>query len=382
MKLEDLNQEVQNKAMEVLQTSDNKEQALAQAIDMIVTAKNSEVVKQLQEERDELEAGKQSAQALGLRALNKSEKAFYEKITTANQSVTFTQDDVIPTSIIDKTLADVKEKSDTLKLVNIAPADVKKWIVASKTGVASWGNLTDELTSELTANIESLNIEVNKLYVTLVVPKAVRELGLAFVDKYFNAILAEAMHDGLVDGYLNGDGKTAPVGIFKKIGETNSDGTATAKTNVGTITGFTPKSLAPVLKALSNDGLRKVSKLHLIANPNDVHEYINPALFMLTGGGYVSTAKMDIEVIQEPMCEAGRAVFTIEGEYTMGLSGIRIDEYKEVKALDDCDVFIAKTYANGRATDDNTAYVFNPTKLVEFVPSVSVTGTVDTGSAE
>ncbi len=350
-----------------------------QAIEILVAAQKEELIKQLQDERDSLDADKQSAQALGLRALSKKEKAFYEKITTANQSVTFTQEDVIPTSIIDKTLADIKEQSDVLKLVNMAPADVKKWIVASKAGVATWGNLTSELTSELTATIDSLNIEVNKLYVTLVVPKAVRELGLPFVDKYFNAILAEAMHDGLVDGYLNGDGKYAPVGIFKQIEKTNSDGTATAKTNVGSITGFTPKLLAPVLKTLSNDGLRKVTKLYVIANPNDVHEYINPALFMLTGGGYVSTAKMDIEVIQEPMCEAGRAVFTIDGEYTLGLSGIRIDEYKEVKALDDCDVFIAKTYANGRATDDNTAFVFNPTKLVEFVPSVSVTGSVDTG---
>ena len=35
------------------------------------------------------------------------------------------------------------------------------------------------------------------------------------------AILSEAMQDGLVKGYLDGDGKNAPIGIFRQIGTTN-----------------------------------------------------------------------------------------------------------------------------------------------------------------
>lgn len=31
---------------------------------------------------------------------------------------------------------------------------------------------------------------------------------MEFVDRYFMAILSEAMQDGLVKGYLDGDGKT------------------------------------------------------------------------------------------------------------------------------------------------------------------------------
>ena len=45
-------------------------------------------------------------------------------------------------------------------------------------------------------------------------------------------------------------------------------------------------------------------------------------------------------------------------------------EYKETKALEDADLLIAKVYGNGRADDDRVAYVFNVTKLAEYVPTV------------
>ena len=36
----------------------------------------------------------------------------------------------------------------------------------------------------------------------------------------------------------------------------------------------------------------------------------------------------------------------------------------------DADLLIAKVYGNGRADDDSVAYVFNVTKLAEYVPTV------------
>ena len=84
-------------------------------------------------------------------------------------------------------------------------------------GVAVWGDLTAAITGELSAELSGLNIEQHKLSVYLVIPKAIRDLALPFVDKYFTAILAEAMQDGLVKGYLTGDGKTGPIGIMKQI---------------------------------------------------------------------------------------------------------------------------------------------------------------------
>lgn len=367
MKFNKVNQELQEKVVELLNNSEDKSKAIYEAIEMLNEAQHQDLIEQLQIENEAFKANSQLNEKLGLRALSKNEKSFYEKLI--NQSVTVKQGDVLPTELIDNTLASVKEASDTLKLVQMAPAGVKKWLVAEKTGTASWAGLTDALTAELTATITSMNIEVNKLYVLLVVPKAIRELALPFVDKYFSAILAEAMHDGLVDGYLNGNGKVAPIGIFKQIGAVNVDSTHKDKTVSSTITGFSPKQLAPVKKTLSNSGTRKVNKLYLIANPSDVYEYVEPALYYQGANGYISTSRTEIEVIEEPMCPKGKAAFTLDQMYVLGMDSIKVDEYKETKALEDANVLIGKVYANGRATDDNTAFIFDVTKLVEYVPT-------------
>lgn len=365
MKFNNVNQETQTKAIDMLNTAEDKSKAIVEVIEMLNTAAHADLIEQLQAENEEIKAGNQLNEKLGLRTLSANEKKFYESVV--NQSFTFTQGDIIPSEIIDTTLEDVKKESDTLKIVKMAPAGVKKWLVGEHSGKATWGGLTDALTAELTATIKSMKVDVNKLYVVLIVPKAVRELALPLVDRYFRAILAEAMHDGLVDGFLNGTGKDSPIGIFKQLNASNEDGTKKDK-DTHSITGFTPASLSGVKTTLSHGGKRAVSKLYLIANPSDVYQYVEPALYFMTPNGYMPVAKTEIEVIAEPMCTKGKAVFTLDGVYTMGMDAVAVNEFKETKALDDCDVFIAKTYANGMANDDDTSYVIDATKLKEFVP--------------
>ena len=173
-----------------------------------------------------------------------------ENFKDIKQAFTANQIDIIPTEIIDRTLDDVKKASPILKLVNMAPANVKKWIVASHSGAAVWGPLTDAIKGELSAEVTALNIDLHKLTAYLVIPKSIRELSMEFVDRYFMAILSEAMQDGLVKGYLDGDGKTGPIGIFRQIGTVESAGTNKAKTVLTTVTKFSPKGLAPVRKLL------------------------------------------------------------------------------------------------------------------------------------
>ena len=60
----------------------------------------------------------------------------------------------------------------------------------------------------------------------------------------------------------------------------------------------------------------------------------------------------------------------MKGYYTMGFSGLKVDEYKETKAIEDCDLLIAKVYGNGRAYDNNTAYIFDPEELIAYILTV------------
>ena len=315
-----------------------------------------------------------------LRNLSQEEKNFYEGFKDIKQSITANQIDIIPTEIIDRTLDDVKKASPILKLVNMAPANVKKWIVASHTGAAVWGALTDSVKGELSTEISALNIDLHMLTAYLVIPKAIRELSLEFVDRYFMAILSEAMQDGLVKGYLDGDGKTGPIGIFRQIGTSNSDGTNKAKTVVTNITKFSPKGLSDVRKTLTNNGKRVVDKLYLICNPSDEAEYVDPCMYgeALTGG-YVNKSFIDIEKIVDANCPKGKAAFTIAGYYTMGTTGVRVNEYDQTKAMENADLIIASCYANGRAVDDNVAVIFDVTKLEEYVLPVTQATIVKAG---
>lgn len=376
MKIENLSQEVKDKVKQLLDEApaDQKADAIMQSIEMIQEATHAELINQIVTEAERASHDAEYKKQLGLRNLSQEEKKFYEGFKNIRQSVTAKQIDIIPTEIIDRTLDDIRTASPILKLVNMAPANVKKWIVASHSGVAVWGELTDAIKGELSGEITALNIELHMLSAYLVIPKAIRELSVEFVDKYFMAVLAEAMQDGLVKGYLDGDGKNGPIGIFRQINSTNGDGTQKAKTVVNTIKKFSPKGLASVRKTLTNDGKRVVNKLYLICNPADEAEYVDPCMFgEAMTGGYVNKSFIDIEKIPDANCPVGKAAFTIEGYYTMGTTGVRVNEYDQTKAMENADLIIATCYANGRAVDDNVAVVFDVTKLEEYVLPVTQT---------
>lgn len=360
--------QAQEEALKILQETEDKSQAVVEAMDKIVSAQYEDLINEIQEQAVRAESDTAYAKSLGLRTLSKEEKEFYEALKDVKQAITANQIDILPNTIIDVTLEDVKKESGILNDVNFAPADVKRWIVAEKSGTYAWGALTASITGELSATFSTLNMEVNKLTVYLVIPKAIRDLALPFVDRYFTAILKEALNDGLEYGYLQGTGKDMPIGIYKKITTTNQDGTHADKTVVDTMTSFTPKALAPAKKYLSKNGLRTFDRLVLYCHPNDEADYVAPAIYDREGR-LISSYK-NLTVKTSANNPQGKAALVIPKKYTMGLSNFGIKEYDQTKALDDTDVVIGKAYANGRATDDNTAFVFDVTKLAEYIPAV------------
>ena len=376
MKFNEIDKELQQKVVDLLEGAENKSEAIAQAADMIASKKYEKLIAELTEQNARAAADEDYRKSLNLRILSKEETEFYEKFRDIKQAITASQVDIIPTTVVDKTLEDVKKASDLLSLVDFAPADVKKWLIGTHTGEAVWGGLTDGITGELSATIKALNFEQHKLSVFMVIPKAIRDLALPFVDKYFTAILAETMRDGLEKGYLNGNGKTGPVGIMNKLEAFESNGTAAAKDVLNTIKKFSPKGLAGVRKTLSNDGKRVVPALELICNPLDEAEYVDPAMFgEALVGGYRNTSFMPINKHVTPNCPQGKGIFTLKGVYTMGATGAKFTEYDQTKAMEDADLVIGKCYANGAAVDDNCAVVFDITKLEEYaLPVTQVTG--------
>lgn len=100
----------------------------------------------------------------------------------------------------------------------------------------------------------------------------------------------------------------------------------------------------------TNNGKRVVDKLYLICNPSDEAEYVDPCMYgeALTGG-YVNKSFIDIEKIVDANCPKGKAAFTIAGYYTMGTTGVRVNEYDQTKAImDDYEQLKNKPRLNGK----------------------------------
>lgn len=368
MNLEELKEQLSENAKQMINNSEDKSDGIVQAIEYIQTERNKELIEQLQAENEEAKSDKQYQEKMGLRILNAEEKKFYEAlISDPKAAITAKQIDVLPTTIVDRTLEDLKRnRAGIMNLIDFAPAGVSKWFTAEKAGTFAWGKLTAAITGELSATFKTLNIELAKLSAYLIIPKAIRDLALPFVDKYFTAILGETMYDGIVDGYLNGKGnEEAPIGIYNQIDSKNEDGTNKAKT-LNNLTNFRPKSLAPAKVSLSKDGKRSLDKIYLICNPADRYNYVDPA--MLDYEGRNISSDKNIVVIEEPQNPKGKGIFTLSGKYSMGFSGFKINDYDQTKALDDADVVIGKVYANGRATDDSCAWPFDITQLEEYIP--------------
>lgn len=362
--------QAQEEAIKILNETEDKSQAIVDAMDKVLSVQYEDLITEIQEQATRAESDKAYAKSLGLRTLSKEEKTFYEALKDIRQSLPGAQIDIFPSTIIDTTLEDIKKESGILSDVNFTPAEVKRWLIAEKSGTYSWGPLDDTIKGQLTGSFSTVNMEIAKLAAYLVIPKAVRDLSLPFVDKYFMAILKEALNDGLEYGYLQGTGKDMPIGIYKQIATTNQDGTHADKVVATTLTSFTPKSLAPVKKYLSKNGLRTFDKLVLVCHPNDEADYVAPAIYDREGR-LISSYK-NLTVKTSANNPQGKAAIIIPKKYTMGLSNFGIKEYDQTMAMDDADVVIGKGYSNGRATDDNTAYVFDVTKLKEYIPAVQM----------
>ena len=361
--------QAQEEALKILQEGEDKAEAIVKAMEKINDAQYSELIQEIVEQSNKAESDKEYAKTLGLRTLNKEEKEFFEALKNdPRQAVTGNQVDILPTTFIDVTLEDIKKESKLLNYINFAPANVKKWITASKTGAYSWGGLTDTIKGELTASFAVLDMEVCKLTVYLILPKAIRDLALPFVEKYCREILKEQLNDGLEYGALQGTGKNEPVGMYKQIAKTNEDGTHQDKAVNATMTSFKPKALAPAKKYLTKNGNRTIDKLVLVCHPNDEADYVAPAIYDAEGR-MVSSYK-NLEVVASANNPEGKAALIIPKKYTMGLTGLGFKDYDQTMAMDDADVIIGKGYANGRASDDNVAFVFDVTKLEEYVPTV------------
>lgn len=314
----------------------------------------------------------------GYRQLTSAETKWYQKVIDAlksnNPKQAFTaiigsdnEEDIMPTTIIEDVYRDLREEYPLLNAINFVHVGyITKWILNDhSTQLAVWGQITDEVTKEITSAFEVIDISQNKLSAFAVIEQGMLELGPVFLDAYIRAVLKEAMLGGLEKGIVCGTGKNEPIGLIRDIhkGVSVSSETGYPVKALEVVKDFTPASYGALVAKMSvteKGKKRKVTSVGLICNQSDYLTKIMPATTVLNANGaYVNNlfpVPTNVYVCNE--LEDGKAVLFIEKDYFFGAGGAKngVIEYSdEYKFLEDQRVFKIKQYGTGRAVDNTSA---------------------------
>ena len=139
----------------------------------------------------------------GYRQLTSAETKWYQKVIDAlksnNPKQAFTaiigsdnEEDIMPTTIIEDVYRDLREEYPLLNAINFVHVGyITKWILNDhSTQLAVWGQITDEVTKEITSAFEVVDVSQNKLSAFAVIEQGMLELGPVFLDAYIRAVPA------------------------------------------------------------------------------------------------------------------------------------------------------------------------------------------------
>lgn len=316
----------------------------------------------------------------GYRQLTQAEQKYYDalikasKCKNAQQAVTtladLTANELMPESIIDQVMKDLVEEHPILTKVNFQNAKYATKIIMNNhtRQNAVWGEVDSQIAKEITSQFKMLELSVNKLSAFAVIPVAMLDLGATFMDAYVRNILKDAIACGLEEAIINGDGNGKPVGLMKKLtgaidGE-HKDKEAKAVTN------FDVKTMGGLMAQMAKNEKgqnRPVGTLSLVCNANDYYTLVAPAVRVQNmSGAYVDNFAFPMDVVISEYVPTGKAILADLNNYYVGVAFAKegvIEFSDEYKFLEEQRTYKIKTYANGRALDENSAIVLDITGL-------------------
>ena len=323
----------------------------------------------------------------GYRQLTTAEQKYYDALITASkcrnvqQAVTtladLTANEVMPESIIDQVMKDLVEEHPLLTKVNFQNAKYATKIIMNNHSRqnAVWGEVDAEIEKEITSQFKVLHLAQNKLSAFAVIPMGLIDMGATFLDGYIRTILKDAIACGLEEAIVKGDGDGKPVGLMKKL--TGAvDGVHQDK-EAQAVTDFGVKSMGALIAQLAKNEKgqnRPVGKLSLICNANDYYTLVAPAVRVQNmSGAYVDNFAFPMEVVISEAVPTGKAILADLNNYYVGVGFAKdgvIEFSDEYKFVEDQRTYKIKTYANGRALDENSAIVLDITGLQPAVITV------------
>ena len=303
----------------------------------------------------------------GARILTSEETKFYNTVI-ANEGFAGVEE-LVPATVITRVFDELVRDHTLLTAISfVNTTGITQWITKKgDVNPAFWGKLTDAIEEKMDDGFETINTNLYKLSAFIPVAKAMLDLGPTWLDQYVRTVLAEALAIALEEAIVNGTGKDQPIGMLKDLAGAVVDGVYPDKVATA-ITDLSPKTLGEkVMYPLTHEGKRTVSNVLLVVNPADYWSKIFPATTFLTQNGtYVyGVLPIPATIHQSVSVPVGKMVAGMSKDYFLGVGSSRkIDVAKELRILQDQDVYVTKQYANGKPLDNDAFQVFDITGVV------------------
>lgn len=320
----------------------------------------------------------------GVRQLTSQETEYYNKVIDAmrspnpQQSIT-TVDEILPKTTVDAIFDSLTENHPLLDAINFqSTAMLTEILLSTSSGTAGWGDLSSTISKELSGAFSTISLSKKKLSAYIPISNAMLDLGPTWIDQYVRAVLSESIAVALEAAIVDGDGKSGPIGMTRKL--TGDTGGVFPVKDATAITDFGPGTYGTLLNTLTqgpNNKRRAVSNVILVVNPADYFTKVFPATTpRTTDGGYNHDVfPFPTTVIQSAAAPTGKAVIGLADRYFMGLGtakGGKIEYSDEYKFLEDQRMYRVKLYGDGRALDENAFVLLDISGVQPTVQEVTV----------
>lgn len=312
----------------------------------------------------------------GIHALTSEETKFYnaliESVRDKKVLNATNAGPALPITVVERVLESVKKDHPLINAINptVVGAITKILKRKGKLAKAVWGEITDEIKTEIKGDLAVADLVAAKLTAFLLLSQDYIELGPTWLDAYVRQCLEEALALGIEDGVINGTGVKQPVGLIRDIHEGVSFSTTTGypeKTPV-VVKSFDPKTYGELIAKMSkteSGESRVITKVILVVNPTDYFQKVMPSTTVLTASGaYVSDVfPFATEVFQSAAVAEGKAVLFVEKSYIFELATrnkdgeiLTSDEYK---FLEDFRTYKIRLLGTGIAEDNTCALLLD-----------------------
>lgn len=282
-------------------------------------------------------------------------------------------DKTFPETIVNAVMDDMKQNHPLLDAVDtVNTTGMTKWIINVDEGktAATWGQVTDAITQEITSGFAEIDLAQNKLSAFMPISNGLLDLGPVWLDSYIRTCLSEALALGYETGIVTGTGKNQPIGMDRSVADNVevTGGVYPQKEKIS-IVDFTPANYGAIVQKLARTQKgkpRAVNDLIMVVNPFDYWKTVMPATTVLTpAGGYVNDVlPVPTKIIQSVAVTEGEAILGIGKRYWLGVAGNRGIQFSdEYKFLEDQRYYKIVAYGNGRPKDDNAFLRLDISKL-------------------